>query len=172
MYILPCLSLQDLSENIYFCMKILNRSRTFVKKASKFTCFVHPKPLKFNFRSFYQVLFHIFIYCRVFLFKTYQNIYTFAHILQIVPVHSQKSLKNHMFRAPQALKIQFLIVLLGFKLHLYILPCLSLQDLSEYIYFCTNFLNSSRTFVKKASKSHVSCTPKPFKFNFRTFQKV
>ena len=68
-----------------------------------------------------------------------------------------------MFRAPQALKFQFLIVLLGYKLHLYILPCLSLQNLSEYIYFCIYFANSSRTFVKKASKSHVSCTPNPFK---------
>jgi hypothetical protein len=67
-----------------------NSSWTFVKKASKFTCFVYPKPFKFHFRPFYWSLAHI-----------------------------------------------------------YILPCLSLQDLSEYINFWMKVLYSSRTFVKK-----------------------
>jgi hypothetical protein len=56
-----------------------------------------------------------------------------------------------------------------FNLHIYDLPCFSIQDLSEYIYFCMKILSSSRSFVKKALKAHVSCTPKPLKFNFRTF---
>ena len=101
-YIRPCLSLQDLSEYMYFCMKILCSSRTFVKDALKLHVSGSPKPVKFTFQTFYQVLNYI-----------------------------------------------------------YILPCLSSQDLSEYIYFCINFLNSSRTFVKKSLKNHVSCTSSP-----------
>ena len=91
LYILPCLSLKDLSEYIYFC-------------------------------------------------------------INLVLEHSSKKPRNHMFRAPQALLNQYPYVLLDFRPQIYFLPCSSLQDLSEYIIFCTNFLNSSRTFIKKASK--------------------
>ena len=111
---------------------------------------------------------HIYIYSRVCLFKTYQNINTFAWMISIVLEHSSKKPQNHMFRAPPSPSnsISERSKVLNY---VYILPCLSLQDLSEYMYFCIKFLNSSRTFVKKASKSHVSCTPEPFKFNFRSF---
>ena len=40
-----------------------------------------------------------------------------------------------------------------------LLPCLSLQDLSEYIYFCIYFLKSFRTFVKKNFKIHLFRAP-------------
>jgi hypothetical protein len=114
--------------------------------------------------------FKLHIYTAVFVSSRYIRIYILLHkFSQWFKNIRQKSLKIHMFRAPQALLNQFPNVLLVFKLHMYILPCFSLQDLSEYIYFCTYFLNGSRTFVKKNSEPHVSCTSKPFKFNFCTF---
>jgi hypothetical protein len=69
-----------------------------------------------------------------------------------------------MFRAPQVLKIQFSIVLIGFKLHFYILPCLSLQDLSEYTITFAYIFSTVLEHSSKKPQNHMFRAPQsPFK---------